>query len=113
MGNSKSVKDITNGMTKLRDGSEENMSVLYFYPTGIKNEYPQSCYGVHDNGYHTIDPKQDGVDPITVFCNTSSSPVTAVLHHNLEDWTLVSGYERPGSYNAPVGSGQLVLFVSK
>ena len=75
-----------------------------FYPTGIINEYPKSCYGVHDNGYNTIDPEQDGVDPITVFCNTSSSPVTALLHHNLEDWTLVSGYESPGSYDARVGS---------
>ena len=84
-----------------------------FYTTGFINEYPKSCYGVQNNGYHIIDPEQDGVDPITVFCNTSSSPVTAVLHHNLENWTLVHGYETPGSYNAQVGSGKLVLMMSK
>ena len=32
----------------------------------------------------------------------SSTPVTAVLHHNLQDWTYVSGYEDRGSYNAHV-----------
>ena len=84
-----------------------------FYPTGIINGYPRSCYGVHNNGYHIIDPEQDGVDPITVFCNTSTSPVTAMLHHNLENWTLVTGYESPGSYNAEVSCGQLVPLVTK
>ena len=53
-------------------------------------------------GYHTLDPEQDGHDPISVFCNMSSTPVTAVLHHNREEWTYVSGYEAPGSYNGKV-----------
>ena len=50
-----------------------------------------------------LDPEQDGLDPISVFCNMSSHPVTAVLHHNLEELTYVHGYEATGSYNGRVG----------
>ena len=55
-------------------------------------------------GYHTIDPEQDGTGPISVFCNMTNTPVTAVLHQGLENWTHVSGYEVTGSYNGLVGS---------
>ena len=58
-----------------------------------------------------LDPEQDGVDPISVFCNKSSIPATGVLHHNLEEWTTVRGYEAAGSYNAKVWSGLCVLYV--
>ena len=51
-----------------------------------------------------LDPEKDALDPISVFCNMSSTPVTAVLHHNLENWTYVSGYDAPGSYPAQVSS---------
>ena len=57
-----------------------------------------------------MDPEQDGLDPISVFCNTSSTPVTAVLHHNLENWTHVKGYEASGSYNAQVWLAQQQLW---
>ena len=57
-----------------------------------------------EEGFHTLDPEQDGLDPISVFCNMSSTPVTAVLHHNLEEWTFVDDYEDTGSYNGEVGS---------
>ena len=34
----------------------------------------------------------------------SSNPVTAVLHHNREEWTHVKGYKARRSYNGEVGS---------
>ena len=51
-----------------------------------------------------LDPEQDAQDPISVFCNMSSSPVTAVLHHNLEKWIHVNDYEPVGSYDGLVSS---------
>ena len=41
---------------------------------------------------------QDDLEPIGVFCNISSTAVTAVLHHNLEEWSHNTGYEGIGSY---------------
>ena len=38
-----------------------------------------------------------------------SSSVTAVLHHNQEEWTYVSGYEDRGSYEARVSIVSLYL----
>ena len=74
----------------------------------MANGFPKTCHEVQmsggSEGYHTIDPEQDGIGPISVFCNMTSSPVTAVLHHNLESWTHVSGYEDAYSYNGQVGS---------
>ena len=68
--------------------------------------FPKTCHEVQMSGgiegYHTIDPEQDDLDPISVFCNMSITPVTAVLHHNLEEWIYVSGYEETGSYNGQV-----------
>ena len=55
-------------------------------------------------GYYNVDPEQDGLSPILVYCNMSSSPVTAVLHHNREEWTHVTGYGGKGSYHGEVGS---------
>ena len=78
--------------------------IWYFCPTGIIHIHPRSCYEVQHEGYHIIDPEQNGIDPIRVFCNTSSTPITAILHHNLEDLTRVQGYDSPGSYNAKVWS---------
>ena len=70
------------------------------------NGFPKTCHDAHTSGgqegYHTLDPELDDMDPISVFCNMSSSPVTAVLHHNLEEWTYVSGYEGSGSYEGQV-----------
>ena len=73
-----------------------------FYPTGVAHDYPRTCNEVPNEGFHLLDPEQDGLDPISVFCNMSSTPITAVLHHNLENWTTVSGYEEAGSYNGQV-----------
>ena len=70
--------------------------------------FPETCHEVRHSGgqegYHTLDPEQDGLDPMPVFCNMSSTPVTAVVHHNRENWTYVSGYADPGSYDGQVGS---------
>ena len=72
------------------------------------NGYPKTCHEVQQSGgrdgYHTLDPEQDDLDPIVVFCNMSSSPVTAYLHHNRENWTYVSGYGGIGSYDGKVSS---------
>ena len=72
------------------------------------NGFPKTCHEVQilggQEGYHTLDPEQDGLDPLSVFCNMSGTPVTAVLHHNLEEWIYVKGYEATGSYNGQVGS---------
>ena len=54
---------------------------------GVKNSGGQE-------GCHIIDPEQDDLDPLSVFCNMSSNPVTDMLHHNLQNWTYTSGYER-------------------
>ena len=73
------------------------------YQTGTLHEYPKTCYSVQSagglEGVHYLDPEQDNIRPLTVFCNMSGSPVTAVLHHNLEEWTHVTGYDPSGSYN--------------
>ena len=67
---------------------------------------PKTCHEVMKSGgregNHILDPEQDGFDPMPVFCNMSSDPVTAVLHHNLENVTYIHGYEGAGSYNAQV-----------
>ena len=80
--------------------------ILYFSQDFVTG-FPKTCQEVQisggQEGYHTIDPEQDDLDPIYVFCNMSSSPVTAVLHHNREDISYVSGYEAHGSYNGEVG----------
>ena len=72
------------------------------------NGFPRTCYEVKIagglNGYHTLDPEQDGFEPIGVFCNISSTPVTAVVHHNLEEWLHITGYEGRGSYEGQVGT---------
>ena len=72
------------------------------------NGYPRTCYEVKIagglNGYHTLDPEQDGFEPIGVFCNISSTPVAAVVHHNLEEWLHITGYEGRGSYEGQVGT---------
>ena len=74
----------------------------------IVNGFPKTCHEVQSlggqEGYHTLDPEQDGLDPLSVFCNMSSTPITAVLHHNLEEWVFVKGYEATGSYNGQVSS---------
>ena len=73
----------------------------------IGNNFPKTCFEVEEaggrDGYHTLDPERDGLNPISVFCNMSSISATAVLHHNLEDWTLVNGTEEAGSYSGRVG----------
>ena len=77
--------------------------VLYgLYPTDAIHGYPRTCSGVSNEGFHLLDPEQDGLGPISVFCNMSSRPIPAVLHHNRENWTTVRGYEKPGSYNGQV-----------
>ena len=75
--------------------------------TGANSHYPRSCHEAQHEWYHNIDPEQDGLNPISVFCNLSSTPVTAVLHHNQESSTLVQGYEARGSYNAEVWSDHI------
>ena len=78
----------------------------------IANGFPKSCQEVHQSGgqdgYYNLDPVQHNLDPISVFCNMSSTLVTAVLHHNLENWTYVHGYLDPWSYNGQVGSATTV-----
>ena len=70
--------------------------------------FPKTCHEVHNRGgnegYYKLDPEQDGVDPVYVYCNMSSTPITAVVHHDREEWTYVSGYEGAASYNGQVGS---------
>ena len=73
-----------------------------FHPTGSIHNYPGTCYEVPNEGFHLLDPEEDGLDPISVYCNMSNTPITAVLHHNLENWTTVKGYEATGSYNGQV-----------
>ena len=78
------------------------------------NGLPKSCQEVQQSGgqdgNHTLDPEEDSLDPISVFCNMSSTPVTAVLHHNLENWTHVHGYNARGSYNAQVGAVSILEY---
>ena len=70
--------------------------------------FPETCHKVRHSGgqegYHILDNEQDGLHPMSVFSNMSSTSVTAVVHHNLENWTYVSGYADPGSYDGQVGS---------
>ena len=77
-------------------------------PKDFASGFPTTCHEVQESGgqegYHMLDPEQDGLDPISVFCNMSSSPVTAVLHHNREEWTFVNNYESVGSYDGLVSS---------
>ena len=55
----------------------------------------------------------DGLDPMAVFCNMSSTPVTAVLHHNLEEWTEVGDeYDEAFSFNGEVGLLMTCPFIS-
>ena len=72
----------------------------------VADSLPKTCFNVRTSGggdgYYILDPEQDGLDPISVFCNVSRTPVTAVLHHNQENWTHVHGYEDVGSYNGQV-----------
>ena len=72
----------------------------------VADGLPKTCFNVRTSGggdgYYILDPEQDGLDPISVFCNVSRTPVTAVLHHNQENWTHVHGYEDVGSYNGQV-----------
>ena len=72
--------------------------------TDVVEGFPKTCQEVQtsggDEGYHFLDPDQDGPDPISVFCNMSSSSVTVVLHHNQEEWAYVNGYEDRKSYEA-------------
>ena len=74
---------------------------------GIVHGFPRTCQEVHMSGnaegYYEVDPEQDCLEPILVYCNMSSNPVTAVLHHNREEWTHVHGYGPPGSYDGQVG----------
>ena len=81
----------------------KNICVLF---KDIVNGFPKTCQEVQNSGgqegHHILDPEQDDLDLISVFCNMSSSTVTAVLHHNLEQWSYVSGYDAPGSYHAQV-----------
>ena len=76
------------------------------YPTAALSGHPKTCHDVQAagglEGVHYLDPGQDNIRPLAVFCNMSSSPVTAVLHHNLEEWTHVTGYDPSGSYNGEV-----------
>ena len=68
--------------------------------------FPESCFAVQqaglEGGYYTIDPEQDGANEFTVYCNTSVSPAVAILRHNQEARTLVTGYEDAGEYVAQV-----------
>ena len=79
---------------------------MFLYPAGLVRCYPRTCYEIQQSGggegIHEIDPDQDGLEPMAVFCNMSSSPVTAVLHHNQENWMHVDGYENKGSWNGVV-----------
>ena len=72
----------------------------------VADGLPKTCFNVRTSGggdgYYILDPEQDGLDPISVFCNVSRTPVTAVLHHNQENWTHVHGYEDVRSYNGQV-----------
>ena len=48
------------------------------------------------------DPDQDGQDEFPVFCNMTSDPITATLHHDQEAVKRVKGYEEAESYVAHV-----------
>ena len=78
----------------------------FYWFKDVVDGFPKSCYEVKKSGgqegYHILDPEQDGVDPLSVFCNMSSDPVTALLHHNMEELAFVTGYEDAGSYNGQV-----------
>ena len=82
-------------------------NMQHFYTSGATSDNPRTCDEVPNDGLYNLDPEQDGLDPISVFCNISSTPATAVLHHNIENWTLVDGYESSGSYTAQVRFGQM------
>ena len=66
---------------------------------GFPETYHEVRHFGGQEGYHILDPEQDG---LSVFCHMST--VTAVVHHNIEKWTYVSGYRDPGSYDGEVGS---------
>ena len=83
-------------------------SYMLLLSKDVANGFPKTCQEVHKlgdhDGYYHLDPEQDGFDPILVYCNISTTPVTAVLHHNREEWTHVHGYNAAGSYDGQVGS---------
>ena len=82
---------------------------MVFLPKATPNGFPKTCHEVYkyggNDGYYNIDPEQDGLDPVYVYCNMSSAPITAIVHHDREEWTLVNGMEFEGaaSYNGRVG----------
>ena len=85
------------------------VTILFFcWSKATVNGFSKTCHEVHkhggNDGYYNIDPEQDKLDPVYVFCNMSSTPITAIVHHDREEWTFVSGYEKRGSYNGQVGS---------
>ena len=94
--------------TQCNESRYSNMQ--HVHTSGATSDNPRTCDEVPNDGLYNLDPAQDGLDPISVFCNTSSTPATAVLHHNFEEWTHVSGYEAAGSYEAKVWFGQIVPF---
>ena len=67
---------------------------------------PRTCPDVlkqgGGSGWHMLGPDQDGQDEFPVFCDMTSDPITATLHHNQEAGTKVEDYEVPESYVAEV-----------
>ena len=75
---------------------------------------PRTCRNVRKqgggNGWYMLDPDQDGQDEFPVFCNMTSDPITATLHHNQEAGNKVQGYEDPESYVAEVLASLAIIF---
>ena len=75
---------------------------------------PRTCPDVlkqgGGSGWYMLDPDQDGQDEFPVFCNMTSDPITATLHHNQETGNKVKGYEAPESYVAEVLVWSTILF---
>ena len=86
-----------------------NIDTKFCLLKATANGFPKTCHEVYNSGghdgYYKLDPEQDGLDPVYVYCNMSSTPITAVVYHDREEWTLVNGmeFEEAGSYDGQVG----------
>ena len=57
-----------------------------------------------------LEPDQDGQDEFPVFCNMTSDPITATLHHNQEVGNKVQGYEDLESILTEIFVSSAILF---
>ena len=55
---------------------------MYILILQVQYVEDQDQDGVYNVEYHSSDPEQYDLDPISVSCHLSGNPTTAVLHHN-------------------------------